>query len=305
MRSLFGNLRNIFSPAAAAPKADVGDPPAVGYVYSLLTSPFSEFAASETGRYAAFKIIGANVDKLVVAVYDGIWPSPPSLAEFRKAKVLREHRFAHTGREAIFGTLLQWWSVDDFKELRLIGVDQPSRHELMEAEKNFAHAVGSRTASTRFINYAAEGEWRWANDRTAFEDEMRQKKEKEDAVRKAAEERYKNRLSKLTWQQLLSEPVFERWSPSPPFPPEKFAAAAREKIRSTCHELQELGPKPRKADVRRILKDCVLWFNRVDDEAGGVIETEEREDICAILEEMAFVAKQKSLVEEVDMWRDW
>ena len=70
MRSLFGNLRNIFSPAAAAPKADVGDPPAVGYVYSLLTSPFSEFAASETGRYAAFKIIGANVDKLVVAVYD-------------------------------------------------------------------------------------------------------------------------------------------------------------------------------------------------------------------------------------------
>jgi hypothetical protein len=57
--------------------------------------------------------------------------------------------------------------------------------------------------------------------------------------------------------------------------------------------------------VRAILRKCVEWFNEADKIAGGVIETEEREDICAILEEMAFVARQKSLVEEVDSWRDW
>jgi hypothetical protein len=57
--------------------------------------------------------------------------------------------------------------------------------------------------------------------------------------------------------------------------------------------------------VRSILKACVEWFNKADAEAGGVIETEEREDICAVLEELAFVARQKALVEEIDTWREW
>ena len=47
------------------------------------------------------------------------------------------------------------------------------------------------------------------------------------------------------------------------------------------------------------------WFNRADEQAGGVIETEEREDICAVLEEMAYVARQKSLVDEIGEWRAW
>jgi hypothetical protein len=69
--------------------------------------------------------------------------------------------------------------------------------------------------------------------------------------------------------------------------------------------LQALGPKPRKADVRSALKSCVEWFNNADERAGGVIETEEREDICAVLEEMAHVARQRGLVEEIGSWRDW
>jgi hypothetical protein len=49
----------------------------------------------------------------------------------------------------------------------------------------------------------------------------------------------------------------------------------------------------------------VGWFNKADEAAGGVIETEEREDICAALEELAFVAGQKILVDEIDTWREW
>jgi hypothetical protein len=73
---------------------------------------------------------------------------------------------------------------------------------------------------------------------------------------------------------------------------------AREQVRA-------LGPKPKKAQVRAILKCCVEWFNEADERFGGVIETEEREDICAVLEEIAFVARQKSLVNEIDEWREW
>src|SRR5205807_7985306 len=101
------------------------------------------------------------------------------------------------------------------------------------------------------------------------------------------------------------ETPFERWSPSPPFPPQEFTREARDVIHDTCRALRALGSKPRKPDVRRLLRECVEWFNKADDQAGGVIETEEREDICVVLEEIAYVARQKSLVNEIENWRDW
>ena len=80
---------------------------------------------------------------------------------------------------------------------------------------------------------------------------------------------------------------------------------ARVVIHNTCRALCALGSKPRKPDVRRLLRDCVKWFNEADEEAGGVIETEEREDICMVLEEMVYLARQKSLSDEVNEWRSW
>ena len=97
---------------------------------------------------------------------------------------------------------------------------------------------------------------------------------------------------------------FLRWSASPPFGPEEFTDAARATIRRACDALRELGPKPRRADGA-VLKRTVLWFNAAEEMAGGVIETEERQDLCAALEEMAHVARQKILVDEIDEWREW
>jgi hypothetical protein len=54
-----------------------------------------------------------------------------------------------------------------------------------------------------------------------------------------------------------------------------------------------------------VLRACVEWFNAKDREYGGVIETEEREDISALLEEIAFVARQRSLADEIESWRTW
>ena len=71
-------------------------------------------------------------------------------------------------------------------------------------------------------------------------------------------------------------------------------------------ELRELGPKPHKAKVRSILRRCVAWFNEADKSRRGSNRNRgAREDICAVLEEMAFVAKQRSLVDEIDNWREW
>jgi len=70
-------------------------------------------------------------------------------------------------------------------------------------------------------------------------------------------------------------------------------------------DLRALGEKPRKAAVRAVLKGCVEWLNEQDQAFGGVIETQEREDICDILLELTVVARHQNLAEEIEEWRDW
>jgi hypothetical protein len=280
--------------------------PEEGQVYSFRTRPYSEFAPPATGRYAALKIIGVTDKHVAVAALDGIWSEAPTLKETRTSSIINEHRFAHTGRPAVFGVNRKWWwPNNDLEDFRFVGMQVVSATERSFANAIAGFALGSRFSTISATNYAAEGEWRWSNDRERFVEESEQKKAKNEAELAAKKERYRTRLSKLTWDQLLSETPFGNWSPSPPFPPEEFTNAARAVIRDACTALQELGPKPRRADVRAVLKKTVQWFNEADEEAGGVIETEEREDICAVLEEMAFVARQKVLLDEIDAWRDW
>lgn len=76
-------------------------------------------------------------------------------------------------------------------------------------------------------------------------------------------------------------------------------------LHDACRTLQGMGPKPRKTEVRAVLKACVLRLNDIDERAGGVIETEEREDLCAALEEIAFVARHPALIEDIGDWMTW
>lgn len=305
-------LKSLFSHLFRASKADqtIGEPateapPETGQLYSFRTKPLSEFSPQDTGRYAVFKALASNEQQVVLAVLDGIWTSPPTLRDAETLVVLHEHRFAYRGQPAVFGTQTAWWVPADLEDLRLLGRRRVSQKEAKLAGTIIHHRAGARYATPRSVNLIAEGEWRWKHDRKALIEENERREAKDAAIRAAQEERYRDRLSGLSWDQLLAETPFERWSPSPPFPPAEFVFEARKTILDACLSLQAMGPKPRKAQVRAVLKRCVEWFNDADERAGGVIETEEREDICAILEEMAFVARQKSLVGEIDEWRDW
>ncbi|HCK85262.1 MAG TPA: hypothetical protein DHW63_12320 [Hyphomonadaceae bacterium] len=279
--------------------------PASGNVYSFRTAPLSEFAPQATNRFAAFKVLGSNASHVVVAVLDAIWRTPPSPDDVCTLRILREHRFFHTGRPAVFEVNADWWTLHELNEMRLLGPMALTAEELQFASNIFSFEPGSTFSTLHAANHAAEGEWRWANDRESLVEEHQRVQALQAAKRAAQEERYRNRLRSLTWEQLLEETPFERWSSSPPFPSADFTKGAREVVHNACRALQALGSKPRKADVRNVLRKCVQWFNAADEQAGGAIETEEREDICAVLEEMAHVAKQKSLVDEVDNWRTW
>ena len=242
---------------------------------------------------------------MVVGVLDEIWQSVPDLKDMAGCTLLRQHRFSHSGKPAVWSINTDWWNESDLEEMKLLGSVPLSDEELQLAYFNLHMLPGSRLSTLSYANYAAEGEWRWANDRDALIAEQEQVRVKQAAKAAAEAERYKNRLSKLTWEQLLGETPFERWTPSPPFPSAEFAHLARKVVHDTCRALSSLGSKPRKPEVRRILRECVEWFNQADEQAGGVIETEEREDICNVLEEMIYITRHKSLIKEIDEWRTW
>lgn len=107
----------------------------------------------------------------------------------------------------------------------------------------------------------------------------------------------------LTWEKFLTEEPFAGWDG---FLPADFVTAARDRIRSAIAELQALGAKPSEAEVRAVLKECVEWFNRREQEdPEATIATIEREDICDVLADLAIVAGHLSLADEIDEWRNW
>lgn len=276
-----------------------------GMLFGFKTRPFNEFAPPETGRYGAIKIIGSNRDTIVVATLDGVFERMPTAEEVRATNILLESRFAFDGRQSVFGVFRDWWTSEDLAELTFLSKAHVNRDERRLADIVLGHKVGAVSGPLSIANSAVEGEWRWVHDHAALVSEQDEMKEKRLAIQRAKEERYNNRLRGLTWDQLLSEVPFERWTGTESYPNEEFTSKAREKIKATIREIESLGPKPTKKLVRAKLKECVIWFNEADEAHGGPIETEEREDICLLLEEIAFVAKQKSLTQEIDEWRTW
>ena len=95
--------------------------PSPGNIYAFRTGPYSEFAPPETGRYAAFKVIGSSEKLVAIAVLDGVWAMLPSLDQAQAASILHEHRFAHTGRLAVFGVNAEQWTPSELREVVLLG----------------------------------------------------------------------------------------------------------------------------------------------------------------------------------------
>lgn len=142
-------------------------------------------------------------------------------------------------------------------------------------------------------------------DPVAWELDITRRRAADDAKFAAQRTREGERLKGITLGQLASETPFTSWDERADIVPPTYTEAARKRVRTLISALDALGPKPKRADVRRELKACVEWFNDVDGTMGYAIETVEREDIYAALEEICWACKQKPLVHEIENWRDW
>jgi hypothetical protein len=267
-----------------------------GDVCVFRTSPFSTFSEPATGRYAALKVLTVG-DKIAYAVLDGIFTERPNLGQVAHSPVLRNKRFNFKDTPALHSTSSNW-DIDllDFAVLGNVGV-APTDLALIPRFPSFGTW---RTACSD-----AEGEWRWRHDQDAFKREVQLDRESREAKQRGERERYDERLKHLTWEALMAETLFTRWSPSPPFPPDSFTEVLRRKFRNAMLELQGMGLKPSKKAARQVLHTLVNQINRLDAAHGQVIETEEREDVCAALGDLALLARHPALMEDVASWRTW
>jgi hypothetical protein len=275
----------------SSPKLSIGD------VYTFKTNSYWEFALPQTDRYGAFKVIGFKEEFAVVVVLDFVSVGrPPTKSELESTNVLVAHRFANasTPRPCVYHVYLN--SIEDsLSELVLVTNVRPTLSELDLPKKYESYG----SAST--INYAVEGEWRWANDRNQFEKEYLLHNEEQEKKRTQESIRLQTRLKSLNWEKLREEAHFSHWE----LPPPEFTSKARQLIWNSVDQLKALPSKPRKREVRNILKATMFALNELNLAFGDVIETEEREDIMMVIEELAFVAKQRALMPELDELRDW
>lgn len=264
-----------------------------GEIYSFRTIPPTEFSPPTTGRYGVLKMLSIQDDCVYHVALDGVFDHPPRFAEVKDLKWL-----VVKGRgPACQGSDVTWKNkLPDFSCVGSLPVTD-AEMELVSRCRTYGP----------LINVAAlvEAEWRRRNDPIAFENEIAQSRKKLEEEILSQRERHEKRLKSLTWEKLLSEKLLRRWDEHPPFPPPAFTQMARERIHQDILKLQALGTKPKRGDVRAIFKASIEWFNAKDKEFQGVIETEEREDLFAIFEELAFVARQMPLMQEIDNWAEW
>lgn len=261
-----------------------------GSRFGFRTTPLFPSSPPETGRYGALVILGHNSDLIAIGVLDGVWTSMPTLAEVAEQSLMRHSRFESGRKPVAFGCDRKW--TVELVDLTLLG-EAPLDAEQQRIAKRYLgdDRIGRIYSLPETADSEVEGEWRWVNDREAYLAELEAERERGERERAAAQLRYETRLKGLTWEQLLAETPFARWDESPPFPPAEFRDAAVERVRDTYRELAALGPKPRKADARKAVKSLLQWIKDADVAAGLVLETEERDDIHLVLEEITHVAR--------------
>jgi len=171
-------------------------------------------------------------------------------------------------------------------------------------EQSYADADLSYSGWTA-MSAAAEWEWRWRHDQKAMLQEHAKQEAFSEAQNKAYEMRQTHRMQNLTWHEFSELDGLSHWVPSPPAPPELFITDIQLLFLGAANELEKLGVKPKRKDVRAVLKSLVLSINDLNSQAGGVIETGEREDLMELITDIAYLTKQRPLIEEADDWRDW
>ena len=148
------------------------------------------------------------------------------------------------------------------------------------------------------IPEAILSQWRWEHDRAAWLAEQ----EAEAAEFRTLQAEADRAKAKVTLASLQKQKLFVDWEG---YAPKTMIAAARKEMKETAAKLDGLGPKPNRRKARAILRDCIVAFNKLDDENDHWIETTLREDICEVFYQLAQLAGFDDEPELADEWREF
>ncbi|MBM3966581.1 MAG: hypothetical protein FJ308_16180 [Planctomycetes bacterium] len=146
------------------------------------------------------------------------------------------------------------------------------------------------------------GQWRWENDRKALlADEALEAKKEAEALAARFNEIDRTRKS-ITLEQLSRRRFFANWKH---MPPKEAIRASRETMKKAVKAMIALGPSSTKAKRKKVLKECIEDFNKLDRTMNRFIETSERDDICTEFDLLVHACGLGDLDSLADEWRDW
>jgi hypothetical protein len=141
-----------------------------GTVYAFQTLPLGRNSHTPTGRFAAFKVLGANDRVVAVAVLDGIFFKLPSIEELHGLTILKQ-RFIYKEKYsrpsppelAVYGIHKRRWKESDLPELITVGSLHVGWKQRRLAEPILRFRTRFPYGGLTAISAAAEGEWQRRN----------------------------------------------------------------------------------------------------------------------------------------------
>lgn len=265
-------------------------------------------------RWGVIKVLHLKtVDKsrlVTVSVLDGLHQTCPTPLLVRLRPVLVEQRFRgrpkayHTGRPLILtgdATTLpaltsariigHEWLLRPAERRALPGIRRAGHGGTMG---HFSHAATTLDHEDRARHDSAN----WRNDQERSEQRWR------DRIH-ATTLRRNTRLRGLTLATLLTETPLAPWDARPGLVPPDITQQIRDRARALMLALAALGPKVPRASARKLLSDFVIWLNQIDATQGGLFETQEREDLMTLIEDLCWAIHQKPLLNDLDALRTW
>jgi len=277
-----------------------------GDLIAFQIAPREGARSSNSGKWGVVKVLFCGADNTpVVSLLEGIFDVCPSPSQVSGAQVLQETRFgadevSGMGLPMIFAVIKDFY----YPTPHIVGIGQALEFQKIEDEAQSALAAGGyarRCAGLGEASLALDDEHRAKHDAIAWWADV-------EAARvraKDADKRQAARLKGLTLEKLQARVALADWDDRGEFLPQEFVLVLRKRVRALLADLDALGDKPRRPKARKLLREFVEDVNGLDEGAGGVIETDEREELWQLIEEICWAIKQKPLLDEVDEWRAW
>ena len=242
-----------------------------------------------SGAFGLIWIITASAEYgFHLLVMDGFWPARPTARELRGARPSRSgYPRLPPGYDDVWKGWFDGAMPGDFQ---VVGRRAPSAI----AKAYIANHSGTMIfGSAERLRSTLHGRWRLKHDRPAYEAELA-------AAQARLEQAAAERRAAMTLPKMLRERIFESWSDH--WPP-RVVREARRIFRDATKELIRLEGAP-KRERTKVLRRITTELNALDDKEG-CIETVEREEIVARIEELARLVGVNNEDEKLTGHRDW